>query len=368
MIEISFTKMHGLGNDFILINCIEQPEIINLELEDLSKTLCHRRFGIGADQILLLCPSEIADFNMKIYNADGSEVEMCGNGIRCLAKYIWDRGLSKKDILEIETLAGIIKPERAGDMVKVDMGEPILEPEKIPVAIESPPPIIDYPLQIEEKNFKITCISMGNPHAVIFLNEEVSDFPVSTYGPLIERHPIFPNKTNVEFVNVQSRTRLSMRVWERGSGETMACGTGASAVGVAAMLKGLTERNISINLLGGDLLIHWHANNHVYMTGPAVEVFQGIVHYSAAYRKDRRRHPRRSCSIAIEFSEKGKSRSIPCTCIDISESGMGITSDYELEIGQIISFKIKDVQHPKSAVVIWSKKDQCQYRAGLMFI
>jgi diaminopimelate epimerase len=279
--EISFTKMHGLGNDFVLINCIEQPEVTGLELEDLSKTLCHRRFGIGADQILLLCPSEIADFKMKIYNADGGEVEMCGNGIRCFAKYIWDRGLSKKDILEIETLAGIIKPERAGDMaqnmVKVDMGEPILEPEKIPVNIKSSPPIIDYPLQIKDRNFKITCVSMGNPHAVIFLDEDLSNFPVSMYGPLIEKHPLFSKRTNVEFVTAQSKTKLSMRVWERGSGETMACGTGASATGVAAMLKGLTERSVYVQLLGGDLLIEWNTNNHVYMTGPAVEVFHGRI-------------------------------------------------------------------------------------------
>ena len=368
--EISFTKMHGSGNDFILIDCIKQPEVTGLELEGLSKTLCHRRFGIGADQILLLCPSEIADFKMKIYNADGGEVEMCGNGIRCFAKYIWDRGLSRKDVLEIETLAGIIKPERAGDMVKVDMGEPILEPEKIPVDIKSSPPIIDYPLQIKDRGFKITCVSMGNPHAVIFLGENISDFPVPTYGPLIEKHPMFPKKTNVEFVNVQSRTKLLMRVWERGSGETMACGTGASATGVAAMLKGLTERNVSVQLLGGNLLIEWHANNHVYMTGPAAEVFQGMVHYSAAQGKDRRRHQRHTCSMPLEFSEKGKSKgaSRACICVDSSESGMGITSDHEIETGQIITFKIKDTPHPKSAVVIWSKKDRDKYRAGLMFI
>lgn len=368
--EISFTKMHGSGNDFILINCIEQPEVAGLELEDLSKTLCRRRFGIGADQILFLCPSEIADFKMKIYNADGSEVEMCGNGIRCFAKYIWDRELSKKDILEIETLAGIIKPERAGDMVKVDMGEPILEPEKIPVNIKSSPPIIDYPLQIKDRSFKITCVSMGNPHTVIFLNENISDFPVSTYGPLIEKHHLFPKRTNVEFATVQSKTKLSMRVWERGSGETMACGTGASATGVAAMLKGLTERNVTVHLLGGNLLIEWNANNHIYMTGPAAEVFQGMVHYSTAQRKDRRRHPRHSCYFPMEFSEKGKTKGTPrtCICIDISESGMGITSDHELETGQIITFKIKDTPHPKSAVVIWNKKDRDKYRAGLMFI
>lgn len=281
--ELTFTKMHGLGNDFILIDCIKQPAAANLPFGDLSKKLCHRRFGIGADQILLLYPSDRADFMMKIFNADGGEVEMCGNGIRCLAKYIWDRGLSKKDILEIETLAGIIRPERAGDMVRVDMGEPIFEPEKIPVNISQKSKgkdnrAIDYPLQIKDREFKITCISMGNPHAVIFLNEDISNFPVSIYGYEIENHHLFPKRTNVEFVNVKSRSELSMRVWERGSGETLACGTGASATGVAAMIKGLTDRKVTIHLAGGDLVIEWdNANNHVYMTGPAAEVFEGRI-------------------------------------------------------------------------------------------
>lgn len=281
--EISFTKMHGLGNDFILIDCIKQPAAAKLPFGDLSKKLCHRRFGIGADQILLLYPSDKADFMMKIFNADGGEVEMCGNGIRCLAKYIWDRGLSNKDILEIETLAGIIRPERAEDMVRVDMGEPIFEPEKIPVNISQKSKAkdnraIDYPLQIKDREFKITCISMGNPHAVIFLNEDISNFPVSIYGHEIENHHLFPKRTNVEFVNVKSRSELSMRVWERGSGETLACGTGASATGVAAMIKGLTDRKVTIHLAGGDLVIEWdNANNHVYMTGPAAKVFEGRI-------------------------------------------------------------------------------------------
>lgn len=278
-IEILFTKMHGLGNDFILIDCINQPELINLNYENLSKKLCHRRFGIGADQILLLCLSETADFRMKIFNADGGEVEMCGNGIRCFAKYIWDRGFSNKDILAVETLAGIIKPERAGDLVRVDMGKPIFEPEKIPVKLLlSNDRIIDYPLQIRDRQFKITCISMGNPHAVIFLDEDISDFPVAVYGPEIEHHHIFPKRSNVEFVNVKSKTELFMKVWERGSGETMACGTGASATGVAAMLKGLTDRKVTVHLSGGDLIIEWsESSDNVYMTGPAEEVFEGRI-------------------------------------------------------------------------------------------
>jgi diaminopimelate epimerase len=293
-LKVYFTKMHGIGNDFILIDCIEQAcPSDRKDLTALSERLCHRRFGIGADQILLLYPSSIADFKMKIFNADGSEVEMCGNGIRCLAKYIWDSNLSGKTVLDIETLAGIIKPEKAGEMVRVDMGEPIFEPEKIPVNIQHPEIsiqqsaekrstlnaqrstlIIDYPLRIAEMDFKITCVSMGNPHAIIVV-EDVSTFPVSYYGPMIETHPIFPKKTNVEFIQVLAADAIKMRVWERGSGETMACGTGASAAAVAARIKGLTDKTVMTQLPGGDLIIEWAENNRVYMTGPAVKVFEG---------------------------------------------------------------------------------------------
>ncbi|HYA12204.1 MAG TPA: diaminopimelate epimerase, partial [Thermodesulfovibrionales bacterium] len=265
-------------------------------LTGLSRRLCRRRFGVGADQMLLLFDSIRADFMMRILNADGSEVEMCGNGIRCLAKYIWSRKLSDKKILHIETLAGIIRPEKVDDMVKVDMGEPIFEPEKIPVNIsqqstvssqQSNPPvppfvkggiegIIDYPLQVEDREFRITCVSMGNPHAVIFV-ENLSHFPVTYYGPLIEDHPIFPKKANVEFIEVLNPVEIKMRVWERGAGETMACGTGASAAAVASNIKGLTKKNVTIHLLGGDLFIEWLKDNHVYMTGPAEEVFEGII-------------------------------------------------------------------------------------------
>ncbi|MCG2720732.1 MAG: diaminopimelate epimerase [Thermodesulfovibrionales bacterium] len=297
--KIPFTKMHGLGNDFILINCIDQdfgitppqsPPYQGGEirgggpaLSDLAKRLCDRRFGIGADQILLLEKSGAADFRMRIFNADGSEVEMCGNGIRCLAKYVWDRNLSPKDILDIETLTGIIRPEKAGDMVKVDMGEPVFDPEKIPVHLPHPSSfilhplggLIDYPLQIEDKEFRITCVSMGNPHAVIFV-DNVAEFPVTYYGPMIERHQMFPKRTNVEFIEVIDPSAVKMRVWERGSGETMACGTGASAAAVAAHLKGLAGRNVVVHLLGGDLMLDWAGDNRVYMSGPAVEVFEGV--------------------------------------------------------------------------------------------
>jgi diaminopimelate epimerase len=293
--------MHGLGNDFILIDCREQGfEFCKQKAEELgilSRKLCNRRFGIGADQLLVLYSSEVADFRMRIFNADGSEGEMCGNGIRCLAKYIWDRNLSDKKVLSIETLAGIIRPEKAGEMVKVDMGEPIFDAEKIPVNIneEFKPPtsplekgckggfesrgqggIIDYPLKIEDKEFRITCVSMGNPHAVIVV-EGLAHFPVIFYGPMIENHNLFPERTNVEFVEVLSPAEIKIRVWERGSGETMACGTGASAAAVATSMKGITDKQVTVHLLGGDLFIELAMDKHVYMTGPAVEVFTGII-------------------------------------------------------------------------------------------
>lgn len=290
--KIHFTKMQGLGNDFILIKCLEKEISIQPSaFSELAKRLCNRRLGIGADQLLFLYPSSTANFRMRIFNADGSEVEMCGNGIRCLAKYIWDRNLSHSDVLKIETLSGIIKPARAGEMIKVDMGEPIFEPEKIPVNIQKsevrsqPPPffskggtggVIDYPLKIEDKEFKITCVSMGNPHAVIVV-ENISDFPVTYYGPMIENHPMFTKRTNVEFVEVLSPLEIRLRVWERGSGETMACGTGASAAAVVSHVKGLTEKRATVHLAGGDLFIEWGDGNRVYMTGPAVEVYEGII-------------------------------------------------------------------------------------------
>lgn len=275
--ELTFTKMHGSGNDFVVIDSRELDLSRHFDMVQLVRILCNRRFGIGADQLLLLCSSGVADFRMVIFNADGGEVEMCGNGIRCLATYIWDREFSTRDILEIETLAGIIRPERAGKLVKVDMGEPVLGADKIPVALQSTAPVIDYPLKIKDQMFKVTCVSMGNPHAVIFMGEDISVFPLSVYGPVIEGHPLFPNKTNVEFVNVLNSKELRMRVWERGAGETPACGTGAAASAVAAMLKGLTERNVTMHLAGGDLEIKWPVNGHVYITGPAVEVFEGRI-------------------------------------------------------------------------------------------
>jgi len=263
--------MQALGNDFIIIDA----RGLKIEgLEVLSKRLCDRRFGIGADQLLLLENGQSAPFRMRIFNPDGSEVEMCGNGIRCLAKHIWERGLSDSETLEVETLAGIIKPRRAGNLIEVDMGKPIFEAERIPALL--PSPVKDYPIEIEGKVFKITSLSMGNPHVVMFV-DNLNEFPVSYYGHLLERHEAFPNRTNVEFVEVINQKEIRMRVWERGAGITLACGTGASAAAVASVVKGLTERKVLVHLDGGDLLIEWAQNGHVYMTGPAVEVFEGKI-------------------------------------------------------------------------------------------
>ena len=263
--------MHAIGNDFVLVDVREYP------IEDPSgfaRRACDRRFGIGADQVLILDSSEKADLRMGIFNADGSEVEMCGNGIRAFAKYVWDRGLSDKDPLEVETLAGIIRPSRDGEMVRVDMGEPELDGRKIPVALDGQ--VVDHPLKIDDREFEITCVSMGNPHAVIYV-DDVKGFPVERYGPVIERHGLFPNRINVEFVQKVSESEIRMRVWERGAGETLACGTGASASVVASIVKGLTSRSVIVHLPGGDLLIEWPEKGRVYMTGPAAEVFEGEI-------------------------------------------------------------------------------------------
>jgi diaminopimelate epimerase len=286
--NLRFTKMHGLGNDFILIDCrdneLSRGLINQARLSELSRRLCHRRFGIGADQVLLLYPSSVADFKMVIFNSDGSEVEMCGNGIRCFAKYIWDRGLSEKEVLAVETAAGIIRPGKSGQLVKVDMGEPVLEGRLIPVNLPPHPPlgkggqggVIDFPLKIEDREFRITAVSMGNPHAVIFV-DDVETFEVKRYGPLIENHELFPRRINVEFIQVLDSGTLRMRVWERGSGETLACGTGASAAAVASNLRGFTGKRVKVILTGGELVIEWKEDDHVYMTGPAVEVFEGSI-------------------------------------------------------------------------------------------
>ncbi|MBI5492437.1 MAG: diaminopimelate epimerase [Deltaproteobacteria bacterium] len=267
--KIDFTKMHGLGNDFIVLDS-RGKDIRNLP--KLLRRLSDRRFGIGFDQALILKSSKRADFRMDIYNNDGGQVEMCGNGIRCLASYIWKRGLSRKKALDIETLAGVIRPAKDGALVRVDMGVPELEGKLIPTVREGR--IIDLPLAINDTAFDITCVSMGNPHCVILV-DDVDSFPVGKYGPLIEVNKFFPKKTNVEFIEVLNSRRIKMRVWERGAGETLACGTGATAAAVASNLKGLTGNKVSVLLKGGILGIELAKDGHAYMTGPAAEVFTG---------------------------------------------------------------------------------------------
>jgi diaminopimelate epimerase len=281
MIIMKFTKMHGIGNDYIYINCFEEKVENPAEL---SKFMSDRHFGIGSDGIVLIKSSTIADFCMNMYNSDGSQAEMCGNAVRCVGKYVFENGMTTKQNVDIETLSGIKKLELAitggkVESVTVDMGEPIIVPENIPVQLDGIA-VINHPLTINRKEYKITCVSMGNPHAVVFLdeNETLDDLNIELVGPLFENNPLFPRKTNTEFVKVIDKNNLKMRVWERGAGETMACGTGACAVLVASSLTGNSDRQATIHLLGGNLDIRWdEETNHVFMSGPATKVFEGEI-------------------------------------------------------------------------------------------
>ena len=279
---IKFTKMHGLGNDYVYIDAINQK----IENESsLAKFVSNRHFGIGSDGLILICKSEIADFKMRMFNSDGSEAEMCGNGIRCVGKFVYDKGLTNETTVKIETLAGIktlILNTKDGkvETARVDMGEPILEAEKIPV-ISTEEPVKNLELEAENKKFKFTCVSMGNPHAITIV-ENTKEFDVEKYGKVLEVDKAFPKKANIEFAQIVDRQNINMRVWERGAGETLACGTGACATAVACNLNGLTDRKVNIELLGGTLNIEWNeTDNHVYMTGPAVTVFDGELYEEA---------------------------------------------------------------------------------------
>lgn len=272
-----FTKMHGIGNDYVYVDCFQEP--VPPDPVSLACQISDRRFGVGGDGLILIRPSEIADARMQMFNADGSEAQMCGNGIRCVAKYVFDQGIIRSDTIAIETGTGVLTVEvRARDglveQVKVDMGEPILEASRIPTTL-SETPVVDCALKIASRSVDVTCVSMGNPHCVIFV-EEATDEWVLGIGPSIETDSRFPERVNVEFVEVQNGGEVRQRTWERGSGETWACGTGASAVCVAGVLSGRTERKILNHLRGGDLEIEWsESDNHVYMTGSATTVFTG---------------------------------------------------------------------------------------------
>lgn len=277
---IKFTKMHGIGNDYVYINALDEA-VKNPSM--LAAAMSHRHYGVGADGLILILRPQTsgADFKMRIFNADGSEAEMCGNGIRCFAKYVYEHGLWKSRELAIETPAGIKKLRlsvrgKKVISVTVDMGEPMLLRRQIPM-LGSEGMAINETLQLADgTRFTISAVSMGNPHAVIFV-EDVDHFPVEKYGPVIESHDLFPKHTNVEFVQVLNRSEIIQRTWERGSGETMACGTGASAATVASVLTEQTDRRITVHLAGGDLKTLWNeADSHIFMTGPAVEVFEGI--------------------------------------------------------------------------------------------
>lgn len=274
---MNFVKMQGLGNDFVVMDFTAKE--MDRDLKKLAQKVCHRQFGIGADGLILVLPSEKGDIRMRIINADGSEAEMCGNGIRCLAKLVYELGLVKKPLMEVETLAGIIRPELILDSaqqvtaVKVDMGEPRLGPADIPVLLAGEK-IVGQKINVGQKELAITTVSMGNPHCILYV-PDVAKAPVTTLGPLVETHEIFPAKTNVEFVEIINRQEVRMRVWERGAGETLACGTGACAVAVAGVLNDKTDRQITVHLRGGDLTLFWADNNHVFMTGPAETVFEG---------------------------------------------------------------------------------------------
>ena len=278
--KIDFIKMHGLGNDFILIDCLSKSLGDSSFLSYLAKKLCNRNFGIGADGLILILPSSKADLRMRIFNYDGSEAQMCGNGIRCFAKYAYENKLVSKNKFTVETLAGIIIPElifkdKEISGIKVNMGTPKLKRREIPMEGEDTPTVVDETLRIDSKYiFKITCVSMGNPHCIIFVNN-VQSIPVDEIGPKIENHPLFPEKTNVEFIQVLNKQEINFRVWERGVGETLACGTGACAALVASVLNKKTDREAIIHLPGGDLDIQWADDGHVYMTGPAELVFRG---------------------------------------------------------------------------------------------
>ncbi len=275
---MKFTKMQGLGNDYVYVNGFTES-VENKE--EAARLLSDRHFGVGSDGLILINPSEVADFEMEMYNADGSRGKMCGNGIRCVAKYVYDYGLTDKTKISVETLGGIKYLDLTVEdgkvvLVRVDMGEPILEADKIPVAAGKEK-VIDEPIVVDEKEYRTTSVSMGNPHAVVYM-DEIATLDLEKIGPGFECHPWFPDRVNTEFVKVIDDTLLEMRVWERGSGETLACGTGACAVAVASILNGLAKREVTVRLLGGELKIEWdEKTNHVFMTGPAAVVFDGEI-------------------------------------------------------------------------------------------
>lgn len=274
--KFSFSKWHGLGNDFVIVNGFKE-KIDNYP--QMAIQVCDRHTGIGADGLVVVLPSSIADFQMRIFNSDGSEAEMCGNVTRCMARYVYENSLTDKTKITLETKAGIITPELVFSngrlqTITVDMGEPRLKRSTIPMLGDESQQVVNEVIEVQGKEYAITCVSMGNPHCVIFV-DDLAETELAVIGPMIEKHPAFPRKTNVEFVQVINKQKVRMRVWERGAGITMACGTGACATLVAGVLNGKIDRQAVVELDGGELVIEWGADNHIYMSGPAVEVFRG---------------------------------------------------------------------------------------------
>ena len=288
---MKFVKMQGLGNDFVILNCTDDEDYIpSKQYHSLAAKVCDRHFGVGADGLLLVLPSAQADIRMRIINSDGSEAEMCGNGIRCFARYVYETGIVKKEVMTIETLAGIMVPrlilDEAGEVVsvEVDMGEPVLERKEIPM--QGTGKAINEIIRIEEEELRVTAVSMGNPHCIIFV-EDAKNFPIEYWGPRIERSSYFPRKTNVEFVQIVNEHEVIMRVWERGAAVTLACGTGACATTVACVLNKKTNRDILLHLDVGDLTVRWdEASNHLFMTGPAANVCSGDYLYQPEDEKN----------------------------------------------------------------------------------
>ncbi len=276
--DLKFTKMQGIGNDYVYVNCfeetVENPGAAAIVVSD-------RHFGIGSDGLVLILPSDVADFRMRMFNADGSEAEMCGNAIRCVGKYVYDNGMTDQEVISVETPGGVKVlymdcVDGVVQTVRVDMGEPILKPQLIPVDADGDK-LVGVPLEVDGEIYSVTTVSMGNPHAVVYL-DEIDDLDIASLGPKFETHRFFPKHTNTEFVQVVNRGTLKMRVWERGAGETLACGTGACAVLVSSVLNGVSERKATIELLGGELVVEWdEESNHIFMTGGAKKVFDGEI-------------------------------------------------------------------------------------------
>lgn len=276
MTRIRFTKMHGAGNDFVVIDCRDGDPVEDWEA--FARYALDRRFGIGGDQLLLVQPSRRADLFMGIHNPDGSRAEMCANGVRAFYRYVRERGILDREEIEVETLAGVVRPRQiAPEAIEVRMTPPVLDPEKIPTTLRGDIPLVEISVQVDGKELRVTPVSMGNPHCVVFVDDP-ERVAVSELGPALETHPAFPERTNVEFVGVRSRRELSQRTWERGTGETLACGSGACAAAVAAVLAGRSEREVQIRLRGGELGVRWpDADGPVWLRGPATRVFEGEI-------------------------------------------------------------------------------------------